>query len=192
MASGTSLFLKLKKNQSSFPREIFFNPYLEHLELFADHLDSLPDEIHELKNLKTLSLQIGMMTELNPLVWSLPKLEVLKVKKTQLKNFVLPEGNLSLLKKCFLSHNQLESLPEDFGRLTYLSELDLSQNKLNTLPPSMAQATLLKRLNLDHNQMTTVPDCLWQWKNLSHLSLDDNPWTQQERQKLFERFKIWF
>lgn len=190
--SGTSLFLKIKKNQSSFPREIFHNPHLLHLEVFADHLDNLPSEISTLTNLRTLSLQMGMMSELNPVVWGLPHLEVLKIKKTQLKTFELPPGNLCFLKKCFLSHNQLEKLPDDFGRLKHLSELDLSQNKLETLPIGMSQVPNLKRLNLDHNQMKIVPDCLWQWKNLSHLSLDDNPWDEQERQKLFERFKIWF
>src|SRR5215207_5566414 len=57
-------------------------------------------------------------------------------------------GQLTSLKRLFLTNNQLEGLPHEIGRLTNLTRLVLSNNQLTRLPNEIGQLSSLEGLSL--------------------------------------------
>jgi Leucine-rich repeat (LRR) protein len=98
---------------------------------WIDSLESLPESIGQLKNLKKLNLRNN------------------KLKK-------LPEsiGQLTKLEKLSLADNNLESLPESIGQMRITVSLDLSGNNLESLPESIEGLTDLEELYLSGNPIS--------------------------------------
>ena len=103
------------RNANQLVKKIKANPNAETLYLFRNGLDSLPEEIGQLKNLKTLIVSSNRLTYLPPVI-----------------------GELTQLEKISLKHNRLKSLPPEIGKLTNLKELYLSYNQ-GFLPGQEAQ-----------------------------------------------------
>ncbi len=91
---------------------------------------------------------------------------------------VPPEiGHLFALKKLYLHHNELESLPSEIGSLSGLVELVLLLNQFTTLPPEICRLSSLRRLRLDNNKLTTLPAEIGELSSLTELFLDSNQLT---------------
>ena len=188
----TKFSIKLKKNEHTFPAEILESSHLEDLEVYAENLKSIPEQIGKLQMLKRLYVISKGLQEIAKEIFLLPNLTTLKLAGGKLE--LLPSLDISApsqLRNLYLCNNNLRQLPDWLGQLTTLEFLDLSGNQLNVLPSSFSQLHRLKRLNIDNNQFSVLPQTLTQLPSLNHLSLDNNPFTPEEKQKIFQHFSIW-
>ncbi|XP_051278717.1 leucine-rich repeat-containing protein 26 isoform X1 [Dicentrarchus labrax] len=84
----------------------------------------------------------------------------------------------STLKKVYLGHNRLTTLPEEFlASQPSLTEVDLSGNLIQELPEGFLQdSDNLQKLYLQGNQLRILPGSVLQKPSLQRLELDGNPW----------------
>ena len=135
-------------------------------------LTSLPNNIRNLENLKSLILNNNSLNELPESIGEL--------------------GNLQVLS---LNYNRLTRLPESIGELGNLRELNLVDNQLTELPESIGKLGNLWKLNLNHNQLTELPESLMELKNMQYLFLRQNnledipPWLEDLKKKGIAYFK---
>ena len=115
------------------------------------NLIKLPEELFELRNLKTLDLGNN------------------KLKK-------IPNGlsKLQNLETLILRHNDLEELPEELFELKNLKILDLGNNKLKRISKGLSKLQNLETLILRHNELEEFPHELVELKNIKVLFLRHN------------------
>jgi len=110
---------------------------LECLDLsFASFWRLLPEEIGNLKKLKSLKLRSTVIRFLPPSIGRLKSLEDLDFSCVSLLCKNLPDeiGDLKNLKKLDLSCSNFESLPDSFEKLTSLQHLNLFRIRIENLP----------------------------------------------------------
>ena len=103
MVSNKNIVSLVLKNKNEF-ESLKEMPSLEHLFAIKLKIDSIPDFIFNLINLKTLSLETNKLTSIPDSI-----------------------GNLINLEKLILSYNQLTSLPDSIGNLIKLETLELDK-----------------------------------------------------------------
>ncbi len=185
------MLIKLRKNISSFPREVLEKKDLKELEIIGGQLHSIPEEIASLP-LKSFKLKTDGLCHIPIQLLQLPGLERLAIKNTPLQLPHLDSLPGANLKELILSGCQLTQFPKWLEDCHQLTLLDFSQNKLTHFPAWIKSLNQLQRLNLDSNQIEHIPEALQSLKNLNHLSLDQNPLTEIARQSLYDWFGIWF
>lgn len=184
----TGLKINLK---GSFPKEVLEFPNLNELYLEGD-CSKLPDDISGLNNCKIISVKWPSFSGDLSALFSLKKLENLKIIETPMKRFLLPLGIVAApLRTLNVKSCGLEMLPEEISMLTQLYEMSLPNNKLSRLPESFFELQLLKRLNLDSNSFKKFPDVIKKMKSLSHLSFDSNLFPEEEKERIQREFNIW-
>jgi len=181
MASTNYLRIKLRKNQSTIPTEKLHEG-LVNLEIIGDSIESLPS-LAQLSLCKNLLLVCPELQEIPKLP---ENLEILKIKTGRTFPQQLPRKLHTLQLSQIKSNKSLDlELPRG------LVNLDLSSNALHCVD-SINLGAPLTRINLDHNQLTQLPEILYNNPSLLHLSLDGNPLLEEEKNKLFKTFGIWF
>ena len=148
-----------------------------HFDLGQQGLTTLPPEIGQLTQLRSLYLDRNQLSELPPEIGQLTQLQGLQLHRNQLSALPPAIGQLTGLRTLFLHKNQLTTLSPDICKLTRLEELYLSSNRLVALLPEVGQLAGLSRLSLYSNQLTALPPEIGQLKNLKDLDLDGNPLT---------------
>ena len=117
----------------------------KHLSIHSRALTSLPPEIGQLRQLKTLQLTFATgLTNLPPEIGQLSQLQTLELTTTQLTRLPPEIGQLEKLERLNLSESlALTSLPLELGHLTNLQTFYLSVFKDFVFPPSdiIAQST---------------------------------------------------
>jgi leucine-rich repeat protein SHOC2 len=123
-----------------------------HLDLYQQHLTTLPDSIGNLTNLVSLRLVDNNLTTLPDSI-----------------------GNLTNLRELRLYQNQLKTLPDSIANLQQLTWLSLSLNRLTVFPEQITELTNLIGLRLNGNQLTVLPQSITKLTNLTHLDISGNP-----------------
>ena len=126
-------------------------PDVMELDLRSNALKELPQDLVELKNLRSLRLNYNKFEEVPSIVSSFPKLQLLE-----------------------LSGNQLEAVPMNLRYLTHLKEIDLSGNRFSEFPPVLLVLPVLQSLNLENNTIDKVPDNIDDMKALNKIDLSTN------------------
>ena len=144
------------------------------LDLSDLQLETLPESLCMLTELKSLDASGNRLTTLPAGIGNLTALQSLVLFKNRL--IVLPEGigNLTALKSVDCFRNQLIVLPEGIGKLTALESLYVSRNKLTALPDWIGNLTRLRILDVSHNNLLTLPETINNLKELRELFLHDN------------------
>jgi Leucine-rich repeat (LRR) protein len=187
-------------------------PNLEVLSINCiENLQSLPDSIGALRNLKELRMDNGNGCSMNPVIpesignlHSLEKLilygaqdprHVDKLDRLPKERHRFPKS-MSQLKNltCLdLGRNGLEEIPDFVKGLPKLRELDFAWNmNVKTLPPFLTELKELQTLRLDADGLTDLPDFLNQLPKLSRVILGDNckiTQSQAKRNVLKRRFQ---
>lgn len=122
---------------ASFPKQLgtdlkTYPPIIDtlvELDLSSNELESLPDEICLLINLRKLKLEGNRIARLPNSFPALYKLEKLYLNNNELSELPLDMANMSSLKILRLHQNRLFWIPNDIGRLR-LSELTIHENPL--------------------------------------------------------------
>lgn len=131
-------YLFLEYSGKSLPDEVTTCSALEYLHIVHDYSDetvklqTLPERIGDLKNLKTLKLRACDVSSLPNSIGELESLEEIDFWWNNVSELPESFGNLSNLKWMSFYHNSgIESLPTSFSKLTNLEHVDLGYNKLN-------------------------------------------------------------
>jgi len=177
----THLRLKMRKGHSTLPIEKL-TAEIESLEILGESIEAIPSLEH-LELCQKLVLICPQLQEIPKLPQSLTLLKI-KGARGIPQNLPPRLETLQLSGLRGVAHFQID-LPDQ------IKTLDLSGNGLESISHLKLSAPL-SRLNLDHNQLTTLPDELYQNKSLLHLSLDGNPLTEEEKDKVYKTFGIWF
>ncbi|KAK6774992.1 hypothetical protein RDI58_025993 [Solanum bulbocastanum] len=151
----TVLNLSSMENLVALPSNICKLKGLVKLIVCCSKLESLPEEIGDLENLKELHARDTLISRLPSSIVRLNKVKLLTFSRQKLKyevSFVFPEVNEGLrsLEYLDLSYCKLidGGLPEDIGCLSSLKKLYLNRNNFEHLPQSIAQLSALQSLDL--------------------------------------------
>lgn len=145
------------------------------LDLPNNDIATLPPDIGQLTNLKSLHLYGNRLTELPTEIGNLIQLEQLQLIGNSLVTLPSEIGALRSLRELHLRANKLSRVPAEIGVLSSLRQLDLSQNLLTSLPSEIGNLTNLEDLDLHSNQLTTLPPELGLLANLKFLNIEKNP-----------------
>lgn len=123
-----------------------------------NQLTALPDQLSNLKFLKSLTASGNQLQEFNSVLCEMSKLEFVNV-----------------------SGNRIKCLPDDMSHFSAV-ELNLNGNQLPRLPASVAKSERLKVLRVEENVLSLegVPLELLAKSNVSLLCLDGNVFTNRE------------
>ncbi len=139
---------------------------LEYLYLANGELESLPDELANLKSLTDLELyNCSKMTKFPLVLAKLPSLVLVNfANNAQWSSEEVYAGLDALangaskekIQIFYFRDNRLKELPESFKQMKKLSLLDMAYNELETIHP-LGKGVALVQLFLDHNKLTELP-----------------------------------
>jgi internalin A len=147
---------------------------LTELDLKAEGLTELPQEIGRLTNLTSLNLRGNKLTHLPPEIGKLTNLTSLDLRGNKLTHLPSEIGKLTNLTSLDLSFNNLSTLPTEIKDLTSLALLDLRVNQITSLPSEIGHLANLAELELFNNLLTTLPSEIGRLINLRAISLSTN------------------
>ncbi|TXT58312.1 MAG: hypothetical protein BAJALOKI1v1_1690003 [Promethearchaeota archaeon] len=163
------------------------NKTITWLRLFSPNLKTLPKNIANLKNLKTLNLAgeppqeeqgfAGRRSGLQSLpstIGSLLNLRWLYLSKSMLESVPKELGNLTNLQQLYLSDNLLEELPDSLKNLDSLQYFYIQKNRLKEIPKWISNLSHLQKLDLSHNRIIRIPEEFSNLRDLTTLSLEYN------------------
>ncbi|WP_434685678.1 COR domain-containing protein [Pseudanabaena minima] len=140
----------------------------------GNHLNSIPQEICQLTNLKELHISYNQITQIPDAICKLVNLTQLKLRSNQITQIPDVIANLANLSDLDIRSNQITQIPDAIRNLANLSQLDLSDNQITQIPDAIGKLANLTKLRLESNQITTIPDAIANLANLTELSLDNN------------------
>ncbi len=166
----------IKKNISKFPFDI--PEETENLKIIDAWLDSIPDSIGQLTNLKELIINVKIgLKSISPEIEKLTKLEKLYLGFCEIRVFPVSLTKLTNLKTLNLENNDLFKIPDEIGNLINLETLDLASNRLDKIPDTIGNLTNLQKLYLNNNKLTKIPDSIGNLTNLQKIYLNNNKLT---------------
>jgi hypothetical protein len=120
--------------------------------MFNNKLESLPDAIAQLKELRWLTLSNNRFKNVPPDIFRLYQLRRLNMRG-----------------------NNLIELPDRFDALAHLELINLKDNQISSIPQTLMSLQELRRLFLDHNRFTALDILPGNLPALEQLSLAGNP-----------------
>ncbi|KAJ2083624.1 hypothetical protein H4R24_000682 [Coemansia sp. RSA 988] len=117
-----------------------------HVDLSDLDLETVPDELAELKDLVVLAPSRSLVTDLQ-----------LTMSTNALQRFPLAICELTNLTTLIISHNRITHLPPEIGCLVNLRELSVAHNRLRRLPRELARLTRLQTLSVFPNPFVDPP-----------------------------------
>jgi Leucine-rich repeat (LRR) protein len=167
--------IKWDSNGYSSSYEAFKNPSnVEKLYIGLDNnsdLNTLPDDLYKLSNLKLLILNQKKLENMKG-IGDLKNLEELLLSRTNIKEIPKEIKNLTKLKKLIIANNLLTEIPKEIGDLKNLEELLLSYNNIKEVPKEIKNLTKLKKLVIANNLLTEISKEMLDLKNLEELVLN--------------------
>lgn len=175
--------------EATLPLDMIFASDVLYLE---GHVEVLPSHLLGWDHVRNITLKWPKFKGDLSVLFSLPRLEILKIIETPLSELRLPLGHVTApLTTLIIKDCGLKFLPEEISLLGSLKELSLSGNHLSQLPHSFGDLRSLKRLNLDQNSFTLFPNVFKSMPQLTHLSIDGNPFSEEEKERIQREFHIW-
>jgi hypothetical protein len=160
-----------------FPEEIYeLADSLEILNLSANALTSLPDDLPRLHKLRVIFCSDNRFTYVPEVLGQCPQLDMIGFKANQIREppaAALPQR----LRWLILTDNRLAALPAQIGACSRLQKLMLSGNQLQRLPDEMAACTRLELLRIAANRFTQLPVWLFTLPRLAWLAYAGNPFS---------------
>jgi len=153
--------------------EAMENPDSVFILTLMDDISELPEEIKELKNLKSLSIYDN---EIKQLPEYLPEIGLIELNLSKNGLTSIPEVIFKCLtlKKIDLHSNELKEIDPRFFNLQHLEEMDLGGNSLSKIPNEINKLVNLKKLNLRVNDLESLPDAMSDLQKLEEIELYGN------------------
>lgn len=154
---------------------IIDNNQLTGLSLSSINLESLPQSVCQLTDLKKLILSFNYIKSLPECFQKLENLEELDLSRNRLFPFPEVITKIKSLKKLKLDLNSYKIIPESIGYLINLEELSIHQfNNITPLPESLWNISSLKILKIKTSRIGKIPESIGNLKSLEHLTLKSN------------------
>ncbi len=99
-------------------------------------------------------LQGNRLSEVPEVIWTLPRLQVLRLDRNKLRYLSSKITLLRDLEVLSLRQNELTALPRGWGELSRLREADLRENRLTQVPIELLDLPNLVRLDLRGNPLS--------------------------------------
>ena len=144
------------------------------LNISANGITELPEELGSLVNLKQLFLAENSLQEIPRCLLRLFRLEDLDIAHNRLRSVQPQIKKLKQLRKLNLASNLIPEIPLSIGDLTKLTHLNLSGNQIGELPSQMGKLISLRKLNLNFNQIYQIPQSFANLGSLEILLLAAN------------------
>ncbi|XP_071965027.1 leucine-rich repeat-containing protein 28-like isoform X1 [Antedon mediterranea] len=174
---GHKLIYLNYKGLTKLPTQLFKDNAFLHVEgiyLKRNLLQTLPQDLKFLSNLKELYVPSNKIADLPEDMSELSKLESLDLSMNNLTHIPCCVFDIKSLKTLVLSQNSIVHLPPDIGKMTGLVTLILNHNKLTSLPSDIQNCSSLQTLNLDKNFLSVVPRQITVLHCLEELSITGN------------------
>jgi leucine-rich repeat protein SHOC2 len=157
---------------------------LEKLSMYISKGQSLPVEIANLKNIKSLTIS-GELKEVPKIVYRLSNIEELQIFDSKISTLSAEVENLSKLKKLAFWQPlfsledkavtlKLEEIFCHVSKCKNLKELYLDNNSIKTIPENVSLLSQLQVFSIKDNLLVSYPDALYKLKNLKELDLGTN------------------
>eukprot|EP01132_Coremiostelium_polycephalum_P010220 gene10220-12534_t len=163
----------------SLPNEIKQLKNLQELNLNRNKFKLIPGDLARLSSLKTISIEENNLTEISPemadfIGTRLPHLENVSFSSNKLVSLP-PLYTWVKLKTLNISNNNLTKLPIDIFQIPTLEVLRVSNNNIDDNGiPKLITSTRLRQLDLRKNHLTTIPEGIINLVELQVLTLQDN------------------
>jgi len=123
---------------NNIPEEIFELTDLESLSINNNNLVEISNNISNLKRLKKLEISGNDIARLSDSIYDLGELESLDASYNHLKEISKKISGLHKLKNLNISWNEIKNLPVELLQLEQLDSLELRENPLVSPPPEIA------------------------------------------------------
>jgi internalin A len=173
-SGGTSLDLESLGLQS-VPEEVRQLRNLKRLDLSNNRIEDLPRWIGELANLDALYLHGNPLRTIPASIQQLSALRILIIARAHASAASESIGNLLGLRELALADLGLRTVPEWVRRLRNIETLYLFGNGLASVPKWLSELSTLTQLSLENNQLRSLPASLKELGSLRFLSLEGNP-----------------
>lgn len=140
---------------------------LIHLEICGHRIETIPNEIAQLKALKACNMSHNMIHQIPRVFGSLQSLSILRLSSNKI-SFVDPSiVNLRNLTELYLDHNMIRVIPNEIACMGSLKVLNISHNELVTFIKRIGSMKSLCKLYLNDNaQLAIIPDDMENLPNL--------------------------
>jgi internalin A len=162
------------KNIKTIPPEIAQCNDLRTLFLWGNQIRIIPEEIARLKNLQVLFMDNNQISFIPDVIAQLSNLQTLNLDNNQISNIPEAISQLTKLQLLSLANNQISIIPEAITQLPNLKSLALSNNQISVIPDAIAQLANLQSLGLSQNRISDIPDVIGKMSNLQRLYIDGN------------------
>lgn len=130
---------------------------LVELDLSANSIVGIPNNIQNLEALKVLDLSNNSLFFINDTLTNLENLEELNLLNNPLMAIPNSIGNLSNLKSISINSANLDSIPISFGNLDSLQTIFINSTQIKYLPSQISFSPNLETLHLAGNQIEFLP-----------------------------------
>ncbi|HEY4788667.1 MAG TPA: COR domain-containing protein [Bacteroidales bacterium] len=138
-------------------------------------LNSIPNKIFELKDLRKLSLRFTGLNDIPDRIENFSELEMLDLSGNNLSDLPDSLAKLKKLRDVNIWRNNFSKLPVSLTRLENLKSLSLGKNKIKSFPDDIGYfPETLKYLFYDENDLTDIPYQIFYCKNLVKLEMQLN------------------
>jgi Leucine-rich repeat (LRR) protein len=158
----------------SLPEEIGNLKELVYLDVDGNQLAELPLSIGELHKLETLRLEYNQLVSLPSAIGQLHKLDYLVLDYNPIVTLPDEIGMLTSLRSMDLFATDIQSLPNTIGNLKKLEFIHIAKTKLKILPDEFCNLSSLKQAELYGNKLESLPDSLVKLTNLNMLFVTNN------------------
>ena len=163
-----------RRGLTSVPEAVSQLTEVEVLDLSRNPIKTLPQDLCNLQNLKTLKLNRCNLIEIESVIIQLTCLEELDFSWNNVETVPQDLSKLKHLKTLRLVGCRLTEVWPAITQLTSLEELDLSQNEIETLPQDLSKLKHLRTLRLVWCRLTEVWPAITQLTSLEELELSQN------------------
>jgi len=154
-------YLTIKmQNAKELPAKIGSLKNLKSLRLELGETTVLPNEITQLSKLEFLELEDMPLIESIPeQIGELKNLDYLILKQTKLRTLPESIGNLSRLKALVVFAESFEKLPASIGHLNNLRQINITNEQITPfeLPPALANLEKLIEIHLKNVTIKNIP-----------------------------------
>jgi Leucine-rich repeat (LRR) protein len=181
--------LELQANDlSELSDDIAILSGLVKLSLFHNNFSIVPEVIFNLTELTHLNLGVNQIAELPNGIARLKKLKILDLWQNQLISLPQEIGDLTNLEQLIVGQNQLISLPQEIGDLINLEQLVVFKNNLTSLPKEIGKMVALRHISIWDNDLRSLPDEILNLNNLETIELNNNNFSNDDVKKWTDRF----
>ena len=149
-------------------------PNLHELDLRSNNLKDLPDELAELRTLKSVKLNYNKFESIPAVLSTLPRLTNVELGGNLITEVDETVSQLPSIKEMDFSGNQISSVHPSIAGQTTLTYLNFENNLLVSLPAEMGTMVNLQRLDFSNNQLTELPASFGGLKGLTKMEVNNN------------------